>query len=208
MPTPRGGWLREKMRDDGRHDSPRGTAELAERLRFRPAGGDDVRPAARLLTEGAERLRDAEGEAAWPVPFPEADVRAALDRGELFVGEVAGTPVVTFMLLWDDHGYGERNHRSRATSTSWRSPAPPAARVLAGARFGGLRSGSSMRIGRWSGSTRSRRTHRSSASTGSMGSTRSGWSSPARPSAGESTSCWRLPRRLWPLMPRPAQGSV
>ncbi len=102
MPTPRGGGSGKRcattadtIPPEVRRSSPNGSDSGR-------AGGDDVRPAARLLTEGAERLRDAEGEAAWPVPFPEADVRAALDRGELFVGEVAGTPVVTFMLLWDD----------------------------------------------------------------------------------------------------------
>jgi GNAT superfamily N-acetyltransferase len=49
------------------------------------------------------------GYAQWPLPFPPEQIAAAIERGEVYVAELAGEPVATVTLLWDDPMYwGER----------------------------------------------------------------------------------------------------
>ena len=57
---------------------------------------------AALLTEAAEFARDREGELRWPIPFPEGDVRGAIERGETHVLEREGRIAATVNLTWAD----------------------------------------------------------------------------------------------------------
>ena len=41
----------------------------------------------------------------WPLPFPHAELAAAIERGEVYVAELDGEPVATVTLLWDDPQY-------------------------------------------------------------------------------------------------------
>ena len=41
----------------------------------------------------------------WPLPFPEAEIAAAIERGEVYVAELDGAAVATVTLLWDDPMY-------------------------------------------------------------------------------------------------------
>jgi GNAT superfamily N-acetyltransferase len=51
----------------------------------------------------------ARGYEQWPLPFPQEEVAAAIDRGEVYVAELDGDVVATATLLWDDPMYwGER----------------------------------------------------------------------------------------------------
>jgi GNAT superfamily N-acetyltransferase len=41
----------------------------------------------------------------WPLPFPEEEIAAAIERGEVYVAELDGAAVATVTLLWDDSMY-------------------------------------------------------------------------------------------------------
>jgi ribosomal protein S18 acetylase RimI-like enzyme len=41
----------------------------------------------------------------WPLPFPHAEIAAAIDRGEVYVAELDGDAAATVTLLWDDRLY-------------------------------------------------------------------------------------------------------
>jgi len=41
----------------------------------------------------------------WPLPFPEEEIVAAIERGEVYVAELDGAAVATVTLLWDDPMY-------------------------------------------------------------------------------------------------------
>ncbi len=71
-------------------------------VQFRPGRREDVPAVAVLLTDGAERLRTTEGDVAWPIPFPESEVAAAVDRGELVVGTRGPALVAAFYFSWSD----------------------------------------------------------------------------------------------------------
>jgi GNAT superfamily N-acetyltransferase len=49
------------------------------------------------------------GHEQWPLPFPRAEIAAAIERGEVYVAELDGDVAATVTLLWDDPTYwGER----------------------------------------------------------------------------------------------------
>jgi len=68
----------------------------------------DVANVAELLDE-ATRWAHQLGYEQWPLPFPHGEVRAAIERGEVYIAELGGDAVATMTLLWDDPMYwGER----------------------------------------------------------------------------------------------------
>jgi GNAT superfamily N-acetyltransferase len=63
---------------------------------------------ARLLDEATVWV-GARGHEQWPLPFPREELTAAIERGEVYLAELASEPVATVTLLWDDPTYwGER----------------------------------------------------------------------------------------------------
>jgi len=69
---------------------------------IRPAAVSEVRDVAELLTEAATYVRDVHELPSWPVPFPEREVRRAIESEETHVVEQHGQIVATFNLVWDD----------------------------------------------------------------------------------------------------------
>jgi ribosomal protein S18 acetylase RimI-like enzyme len=68
----------------------------------------DVANVAGLLDEATRWVHDL-GYEQWPLPFPRAEVAAAIERGEVYVAELDGDAVATMTLLWNDPTYwGER----------------------------------------------------------------------------------------------------
>jgi len=69
---------------------------------IRPARPEDMDRVLHVLTTAAEWARHRGIERWWPSPFPENQIRPALHRGELYVAELSGEIVGTFILRWDD----------------------------------------------------------------------------------------------------------
>ena len=62
----------------------------------------------RLLDEATVWVGER-GYEQWPLPFPQDEIAAAIERGEVYVAELDGDVVATVTLLWDDPIYwGER----------------------------------------------------------------------------------------------------
>jgi ribosomal protein S18 acetylase RimI-like enzyme len=61
-------------------------------VNIRAAELDDVDVVAEMLDEAGE----------WPQPFPCDELVERVERGELFVVDLDGTPTATFTVLWDD----------------------------------------------------------------------------------------------------------
>jgi ribosomal protein S18 acetylase RimI-like enzyme len=61
-------------------------------VNVRAAGPEDMGVVAEMLDEAGE----------WPQPFPRDELVERIDRGELFVVDLDGTPAATFTVLWDD----------------------------------------------------------------------------------------------------------
>ena len=77
-------------------------------MNVRPAAPQDAEVVADLLDE-ATRWVGGLGFEHWPLPFPRAELGAAIARGEVYVADVDGVAVATVTLLWDDPMYwGER----------------------------------------------------------------------------------------------------
>lgn len=54
-----------------------------------------------LLTEAVDWLSER-GVDQWPSPYPERIVQASIDRGDTYVASVAGDPVATLSIYWED----------------------------------------------------------------------------------------------------------
>jgi predicted N-acetyltransferase YhbS len=77
-------------------------------VKVRSARREDVEAVAGLLDEATVWVSEL-GHEQWPLPFPRAELAAAIDRGEVYLGEVNGEPVGTVTILLDDPVYwGER----------------------------------------------------------------------------------------------------
>jgi GNAT superfamily N-acetyltransferase len=61
-------------------------------VNVRAAGREDAGVVAEMLDEAGE----------WPQPFPRDELAERIERGELFVVDLDGTPAATFTVLWDD----------------------------------------------------------------------------------------------------------
>jgi GNAT superfamily N-acetyltransferase len=61
----------------------------------------DVSAVAALLDEATVWVGER-GYEQWPLPFPQDELAAAIERGEVFVAEMDGDVVATVTLLWDD----------------------------------------------------------------------------------------------------------
>ena len=61
-------------------------------MNVRAAGPEDAGVVAEMLDEAGE----------WPQPFPRDELAERIERGELFVVDLDGTPAATFTVLWDD----------------------------------------------------------------------------------------------------------
>lgn len=68
----------------------------------RPARRSDLRNILYVLTTAADWARNRGIERWWPSPFPEDQIRPALERGEVYVGEISGEIVGSFVLKWED----------------------------------------------------------------------------------------------------------
>jgi GNAT superfamily N-acetyltransferase len=68
----------------------------------------DVGTVAALLDEATVWVREL-GFDQWPLPFPRAEVAAAIDRGEVYLADLDGEAVATVTVQLDDTPYwGER----------------------------------------------------------------------------------------------------
>jgi GNAT superfamily N-acetyltransferase len=77
-------------------------------VKVRIAHADDVETVAGLLDEATVWVSEL-GHEQWPLPYPREELAAAVDRGEVYVAELAGEPVGTVTVLADDPVYwGER----------------------------------------------------------------------------------------------------
>ena len=80
-----------------------------EKLPFRRARSEDEERLRDLLSEAARYQATWEGEDSWPSPFPLETLRKSIDRGETYLLEREGTPIVTLALSWEDSLFwGER----------------------------------------------------------------------------------------------------
>jgi ribosomal protein S18 acetylase RimI-like enzyme len=61
----------------------------------------DVSVVAALLDEATVWVGDR-GYEQWPLPYPQDEIAAAIERGEVYVAEMDGDVVATVTLLWDD----------------------------------------------------------------------------------------------------------
>ena len=59
---------------------------------------------AALLDEATAWVGDR-GYEQWPLPFPQEEITAASERGEVYVAELGRDVVATVTLLWDDPTY-------------------------------------------------------------------------------------------------------
>jgi len=73
-------------------------------VKVRRCQSDDVAVVAALLDEATVWVGER-GYEQWPLPFPHAEIAAAIERGEVYIAEVDGAPVATVTLLWDDPQY-------------------------------------------------------------------------------------------------------
>jgi GNAT superfamily N-acetyltransferase len=77
-------------------------------VRVRPAGLDDVETVGELIDDATRWVGEL-GFEQWPLPFPRNEIEAAVERGEVYVGDLDGEAVATVTLLRDDPEYwGER----------------------------------------------------------------------------------------------------
>lgn len=77
-------------------------------MNVRIARQEDVETVGRLLDEATVWVGEL-GHEQWPLPFPPAELAAAIDRDEVYVAEVDAEPVGTVTILSDDPVYwGER----------------------------------------------------------------------------------------------------
>jgi len=77
-------------------------------VNVRRCQADDVATVASLLDEATVWVGER-GYEQWPLPFPRADIEAAIERGEVYLAELDGDAVATVTLLWDDPTYwGDR----------------------------------------------------------------------------------------------------
>ena len=68
----------------------------------------DVSAVGALLDEATVWVGER-GYEQWPLPFPRDELAAAIERGDVYVAEIAGEVVATVTLLWDDPMYwGDR----------------------------------------------------------------------------------------------------
>lgn len=73
-----------------------GTAEI------RPAARTDLDQVVSILTEAATWARDAGVVGLWSVPYPAEWVAPAIERGEVHLVLVDGTPLGTISFQWED----------------------------------------------------------------------------------------------------------
>ena len=73
-------------------------------MNVRRCQAHDVAAVARLLDEATLWVGER-GYEQWPLPFPRAEIAAAIERGEVYVAELDGRVVATVTLLWDDPQY-------------------------------------------------------------------------------------------------------
>ena len=77
-------------------------------MNVRRCQAHDVAEVAALLDEATVWVGER-GYEQWPLPFPREELEGAIERGEVYVAELAGDVVATVTLLWDDPTYwGER----------------------------------------------------------------------------------------------------
>ena len=77
-------------------------------MNIRRCQAEDVTTVAALLDEATVWVGER-GYEQWPLPYPRDELAAAVERGEVYVGELNGEAVATVTLLWDDPTYwGER----------------------------------------------------------------------------------------------------
>lgn len=83
-----------------------------ERVELIRAGAADVELVAGILEE-ATVLARSRGFDLWPVPFPRDELLALIERHEVYVLLVDGTPAGTFRLQWaDPEWWGEDDGRA------------------------------------------------------------------------------------------------
>jgi GNAT superfamily N-acetyltransferase len=70
-------------------------------VKVRRATSEDVPAVAEMLDEATAFVRTM-GRDQWPVPYPQDELRQAVDSGTLYVAEVDGERVATFVMLLDD----------------------------------------------------------------------------------------------------------
>jgi predicted N-acetyltransferase YhbS len=73
-------------------------------VNVRRCQSQDVAAIAALLDEATVWVGQR-GFEQWPLPFPEEEIAAAIDRGEVYVAELDRDVVATVTLLWDDPTY-------------------------------------------------------------------------------------------------------
>ena len=73
-------------------------------MNVRRCQAKDVAAVAALLDEATTWVGER-GYEQWPLPFPEEEITAAIERGEVYVAELEGDTVATVTLLWDDPIY-------------------------------------------------------------------------------------------------------
>ena len=73
-------------------------------MNVRRCQAEDVAAVAALLDEATVWVGER-GYEQWPLPFPEEEIAAAIERGEVYVGELDRDVVATVTLLWDDPTY-------------------------------------------------------------------------------------------------------
>jgi len=77
-------------------------------VNVRRAEPQDAATVAGLLDEATAWVGER-GYEQWPLPFPVDELAEAIERGEVYLAELDGTPVATVTLLWEDRAYwGER----------------------------------------------------------------------------------------------------
>ena len=77
-------------------------------MNVRRCQAPDVAAVATMLDEATAWVGQR-GYEQWPFPFPREEIAAAIERGEVYVGELDGDVAATVTLLWDDPVYwGER----------------------------------------------------------------------------------------------------
>ncbi len=73
-------------------------------MNVRMCQAQDVAAVAALLDEATVWVGER-GYEQWLLPFPEEEIAAAIERGEVYVAELDGDAVATVTLLWDDPMY-------------------------------------------------------------------------------------------------------
>ena len=73
-------------------------------MRVDCATAGQLRVVTDLLAEAVQWLAER-GIDQWPSPYPERIVRASIDRGQTYVASVAGDPVATLSIYWEDPVY-------------------------------------------------------------------------------------------------------